>query len=176
MSNLYQDKCVVPSPPYPGYPLKYGSTGSNVSLMQTDLNAIREYLYPSLGFLKVDGIFGYNTQSTVMQYQQIKGIAVDGIIGEITWNSIVIDFSTIPIPSTDVYPGYPLSQGSTGTPVVTMQHKLNGIQPTYTAINVQAEDGVFGQNTADATRRFQKQFALTPDEVIGEKTWYAIVG
>ncbi|MEG1017854.1 MAG: peptidoglycan-binding protein, partial [Oscillospiraceae bacterium] len=165
----------VVSPPYPGTPLRCGSTGDNVKLMQTYLNAIREYLYPSLGFLKVDGIYGPNTKSTVMQYQAIKGICVDGIIGEITWNAIVLDYSSLPDPTTDVYPGTPLTYGSTGSSVLKMQRYLNMIRTVYTAINELEEDSVFGSHMADATRLFQKQFGLSPDEVIGEKTWYAIV-
>ncbi|MEG1385177.1 MAG: peptidoglycan-binding protein [Oscillospiraceae bacterium] len=174
--NDYIDSKLGAVPPYPGTPLKKGSSGNNVKLMQYDLDAIREYLYPSLQFLKVDGIFGSATQETVMQYQAIKGLKADGIIGQITWNAIVNDFASLPSGATDVYPGIPLSQGSSGVAVINMQTKIDEITPTYTAIKKLAVDGHFGQSTADATRLFQKQFALVPDEVIGEETWYAIVG
>lgn len=162
--------------PYPGSPLRRGDSGDSVKLMQFYLDSIREYIYPSLGFLTVDGIFGAKTEATVKQYQLIKGLTVDGVIGLITWNAIVADYDSIPSSATDVYPGKPLSSGSTGIAVVTMQTKLDEIVPTYTAINLQTIDGKFGTNMSNATRRFQRQFGLVADEVIGEKTWYAIVG
>ncbi len=163
------------TPPYPGTPLKYGSTGSDVKLMQYYLDIIGEYLYTSLPFLEVDGIFGYNTQSTVIKYQTVKGLKADGIIGPTTWNAIVNDYAGIPDSTTGVYPGSPLYEGDSGPAVLEMQTKLNVIVPTYTAINLQSVDGVFGPNMADATRRFQLQFGLAADEVIGENTWYGIV-
>lgn len=163
------------SVPYPGTPLKVGSTGYSVSLMQFELNAIKQYIYPTLTFLKVDGIFGYGTQSTVIQYQKIKGLTPDGIIGQLTWSAITSDYESIPDPATEIYPGTPLSQGSTGISVVNMQKRLNACGQVYTAIAQQSEDGIFGSNMANATRLFQKQFALAADEVIGEDTWNGIV-
>lgn len=164
------------TPPYPGTPLRRGSTGNNVALMQYDLNAIRAQLYPSLNKLTVDGIFGSGTETTVKQYQAIKGLKVDGIIGANTWNAIVNDYASLPDPATDIYPGPPpLQQGSVGPSVVNMQTKLNVIAGLYTAINKLTVDGQFGSNTAAATRRFQKQFGLSPDEIIGKNTWDRIV-
>ncbi|MEG3030198.1 MAG: peptidoglycan-binding protein [Oscillospiraceae bacterium] len=167
------NKAVVP--PYPGTPLKKGSSGTNVALMQTYLDAIRAQLYGSLGFLSVDGKFGANTENTVKQYQKIKGLTADGIIGANTWNAIVTDYNSLPQPATDVYPGYPLKRGSKGPAVLNMQAKLNEVCPVYTPISKQTADGSFGPNMANATRLFQKQFSLTADEIIGENTWNKIV-
>ena len=162
-------------PTYPGTPLRRGSTGDDVAAMQYCLDSIRVNLYNSLGALTVDGIFGSRTQATVMQYQAIKGLTVDGVIGRSTWNSIVSDYESIPAPAREIYPGAPLTQGSRGPTVLLMQTRLNICVPVYPAINRLTEDGKFGQNTANATRLFQKQFGLTADEVIGESTWNAII-
>ncbi|MEA4911165.1 MAG: peptidoglycan-binding protein [Oscillospiraceae bacterium] len=167
---------VMRAAPYPGTPLKKGSTGDNVKLMQYDLDMIGEYLYNALGFLKVDGIFGSATEATVKQYQAIKGLTVDGIIGQKTWDAVTADYASIPDTSTDIYPGVPLTYGSTGVAVLTMQTDFNEIAPVYTALGLLKIDGVFGQKTADAVRLFQKQFGLTPDGVIGETTWYKVDG
>ncbi len=58
--------------------LKVGSRGTQVSQLQACMNA--------LGYSTgtVDGIFGMNTKSGVMQFQAAKGLAVDGIIGPAT--------------------------------------------------------------------------------------------
>ena len=74
-----------------------------------------------------------------------------------------------------VYPGTPLKVGSTGSDVRTMQQYLNGLGVVYTGINRLDVDGKFGDNTRNATMRFQKQFSLNPDGVIGQNTWNAIV-
>ncbi|MEG2192678.1 MAG: peptidoglycan-binding protein [Oscillospiraceae bacterium] len=173
--DIFTKAAYSPTPPYPGTPLRVGSSGSDVALMQTYLNAIRGQLYPNLNRLTVDGKYGNATKTTVMQYQAIKKLSVDGVIGAITWNSIVADYSSLPVPGADVYPGIPLSQGSKGTPVLNMQIRLNEVHPTYTAIAKQTADGSFGPNMANATRLFQKQFGLVGDEVIGENTWDKIV-
>ena len=179
MNNQFTSASVptmqIPTPPYPGTPLSNGSSGADVGLMQRDLNAIRAQLYPNLNLLVVDGLFGNNTQRTVGQYQAIKGLAVDGIIGRNTWNAIVTDYASLPTPPPDVYPGTPLRQGSKGPYVLNMQARLNEISVLYTAMEKLSLDGIFGQKTADATRLFQKQFGLNPDEVIGELTWNKIV-
>ncbi len=163
-------------PPYPGTPLRLGSQGDNVKVMQYYLDAIRGYIYPSLGFLTVDGIFGSGTQATVRQYQTQKGLSVDGVIGQNTWNAIVTDYASIPAEATAIYPGVPLTYGSTGIAVLTMQGYLNDVCPIYTAISTITVDGRFGQNTANAVRLFQRQFGLSADGIIGEKTWYGITG
>ena len=61
--------------------ISYGSSGEDVRKLQQALN--------SVGFnLDVDGKFGAKTQSAVRSYQQKNGLAVDGIVGVNTWNSL----------------------------------------------------------------------------------------
>ena len=74
-----------------------------------------------------------------------------------------------------VYPGTPLTIGSSGSDVATMQRYLNGLGVVFTAINRLNTDGNYGVNTRNAVVRFQKQFSLNPDGVIGKNTWNAII-
>ncbi|MBE6877727.1 MAG: peptidoglycan-binding protein [Ruminococcaceae bacterium] len=74
-----------------------------------------------------------------------------------------------------VYPGTPLRVGSSGSNVTTMQQYLNGLGVVYTGINRLSTDGKYGAMTRDAVRRFQKQFSLNADGVIGQNTWNAIL-
>lgn len=61
--------------------ISYGSSGEDVKKLQKALN--------SVGYnLAVDGEFGPKTQSAVRAYQQKNGLAVDGIVGVNTWNSL----------------------------------------------------------------------------------------
>lgn len=157
--------------PYPGTPIRKGSTGNNVKYMQYLLDGIQKYLYTNLKFLKVDGIYGSGSESNVVQYQRIKGLMPDGVIGRNTWYAIEADYSALPDGKYEIYPGVVLSQGSTGVAVDNMQRAFNVLSELYTALTRQTVDGKFGQKTADATRLFQKQFGLTADERIGENTW-----
>ena len=76
---------------------------------------------------------------------------------------------------TSSYPGAALRRGSTGGDVVTVQVSLNRISQNYPAIPKVSVDGVFGANTEEAVKAFQRIFNLTPDGVVGRSTWYALV-
>lgn len=62
--------------------LKTGSRGEDVKELQKALN--------SAGFNcgKEDGIFGKATKAAVIVYQKEKGLVIDGIVGEKTWNAL----------------------------------------------------------------------------------------
>lgn len=67
---------------------KYGSTGSEVTAIQTELKAQGYYNG------KVDGIYGSGTKNAVEKYQKDNGLAVDGIAGNQTLASLGITKST----------------------------------------------------------------------------------
>ncbi|MBS1326994.1 MAG: spore cortex-lytic protein [Oscillospiraceae bacterium] len=73
------------------------------------------------------------------------------------------------------YPGLPLRLGDAGNSVRTKQVQLNSISRNYPSIpKIAPVDGVFGQETDDAVREFQRIFKLTADGIIGKATWYRI--
>lgn len=72
------------------------------------------------------------------------------------------------------WPGYNLDIGSYGQPVRTIQEQLNTIATVYTAIPPVVVDGIYGEGTQNAVRRFQEIFGLTPDGIVGRNTWYRI--
>lgn len=162
------------SPVYPGTVLQIGSSGTEVARMQTYLNNLRA-VYPVLPILTVDGKYGSGTSKAVSEYQTLRGLQVDGKIGQQTWNAIVEQNNGLTGDSADTYPGISMQNGSTGQDVRHMQTYLNSIARTYTAINTQTVDGKFGSNCTAATQRFQRQFGLTADGVIGKNTWNRIV-
>lgn len=66
-----------PAPPkYPGRPLKIGSTGKAVELVQRQLRIV------------VDGKFGPQTDGAVRAFQKEHGLLVDGIVGQYTWGAL----------------------------------------------------------------------------------------
>ena len=78
-----------PSPSYPGTPLRRGSQGPDVTVIQAALNRIAQN-YPAIPRLdSMDGIFGSRTEAAVQRFQEIFGLSPDGIVGPATWNAIV---------------------------------------------------------------------------------------
>lgn len=72
------------------------------------------------------------------------------------------------------YPGYPLDIGSVGENVVKIQEQLNRISDNYPLIPKLTVDGIFGERTQNAVEVFQSVFGLTPDGIVGPRTWYKI--
>lgn len=72
------------------------------------------------------------------------------------------------------YPGSPLSLGSTGPAVRTIQSQLNRISNNYPLIPKVAVNGIFDEATENAVQTFQQIFHLTQDGIVGRATWYEI--
>lgn len=76
------------------------------------------------------------------------------------------------IPSS--YPGYDLTIGSSGEPVITIQEQLNRIAQNYPAIPTVTVDGIYGSATAESVRVFQSIFNLPVSGIVDFPTWYKI--
>lgn len=72
------------------------------------------------------------------------------------------------------WPGYNLTQGSTGDKVRQMQEQLDVISGAYPAIPNVNPDGVYGPATAEAVRVFQSVFGLPQTGIVDYPTWYKI--
>lgn len=90
-------------------------------------------------------------------------------------NDLVLATSNNITGITESYPGYALSFGSQGQPVRRMQNYLNRIRVNFPLIPlISNPNGIYGSDTQDAVRTFQRSFDLTPDGVIGRATWNKI--
>ena len=72
------------------------------------------------------------------------------------------------------WPRENLDIGSRGDKVRQMQEQLNRIAQVYTSIPRISADGIFGQATKQAVRRFQSIFGLPQTGVVDYATWYKI--
>lgn len=72
------------------------------------------------------------------------------------------------------WPGYNLTQGSSGDKVRQMQEQLNVIAGAYPAIPKVTVDGIYGPQTAQAVKVFQSVFGLPQTGVVDYRTWYKI--
>ena len=72
------------------------------------------------------------------------------------------------------WPGQPLDIGSSGSKVRQIQEQLNAIANAYLALPKISVDGVFGENTQNAVKKFQQIFGLPATGIIDYSTWYEI--
>ena len=103
-----------------------------------------------------------------------KGYTIIDILKNYYGSSVYLDQAVKVAGIPKSYPGTALRPGSTGDAVRTIQTQLNAIANNYPAIPKQAVDGVFGQGTQAAVKKFQEIFNLAQDGVVGLGTWYKI--
>ncbi len=72
------------------------------------------------------------------------------------------------------WPGYNLNIGASGDKVLQIQQQLNRIAQNYPAIPRITADGIYGNNTANAVRTFQRIFNLPQSGIVDYPTWYKI--
>lgn len=164
---------------YPGKPLKEGDRGESVYALQVFL-AVASIFYDTIDTPKIDGSFGRGLKNIVVEFQKEFGLTQDGIVGEVSWNTVVMVYQKLValIPPTDeivTYPGTALSLGSSGSNVSTIQIYLNKIAEYYPSVPRVTVDGQFGNATKRQVEAFQRTFSLNVDGIVGRITWNAIV-
>lgn len=167
---------------YPGSPLRIGSTGPNVVVLQVALNRISQN-YPAIPKIPAaDGIFGSRTEAAVRAFQQIFGLTADGIVGPATWYEIVrlytavTNLSELRSQGQQFYainwsPPNSLEVGDTGEKVRLLQYMLSVLSNYIPSIPPVTVDGIFGQATRAAVLAAQRRFGLPETGTVGEQTW-----
>jgi len=170
---------------YPGSPLRRGSTGPYVVVVQTSLNRIAQN-YPAIPKLvAVDGIYGSRTEESVRRFQQIFGLTADGIVGKATWYELVRLYTAVTRLSelrsqgqqfyniNWEYPG-DLANGDRGEKVRHLQYMLNILSEFIPEVPAVSMDGIYGPLTEEAVRAAQLWLELPPNGVTDDKTWEEI--
>ena len=165
-------------PVYPGLAIRLGATGSDVLAIQEALNVVSTK-YSSLPILVEDGIYGPLTQASVIEFQNIFGLEVDGIVGINTWNTLFTEANIIlngnnASPTTPTYPGNTLRINSRGEDVRLIQNRLNFISIYYKTIPSVTADGIYGVKTEQSVLAFQELLGLLEDGIVGIQTWNRI--
>lgn len=73
---------------YPGYSLAEGQSGAEVRRLQNYINQAAR-THPYIPTVAADGQFGPQTAAAVRAIQQNNGISVTGLVGPVTWDTIV---------------------------------------------------------------------------------------
>ncbi len=167
---------------YPGTALRRGSSGPYVVVVQVMLNRIAQN-YPAIPKLAtVDGIFGSRTENSVRKFQEVFGLAVDGIVGKATWYSMVRLYTAVTRLSElrslgqqfySVQWEYPdaIQRGDRGDKVRHLQYMLSVLSDFIAEIPSVAVDGVFGPATEAAVRAAQGRFGLPITGHVDADTW-----
>ena len=170
---------------YPGRPLRRGSVGEDVRTVQRVLNRIGMN-FPAIPPIRnTNGIFDLPTEQAVRAFQNAFNIAVDGVVGPVTWYKLksvwagvrgLSELSAQGLTLSDVARAYPsqLRYGDSGIGVETIQYYLGFLGfflPQLPAIGV---TGSFDDTTRDAVYAFQRYAGLPVDGIVGNDTWNAL--
>lgn len=170
---------------YPGTPLRVGSTGPNVTIVQASLNRISQN-YPAIPKIPaIDGVYGSRTEAAVRTFQQVFGLTPDGIVGPATWYALVRLYTAVNSLSElrsqgqqfyaiNWSPPNALQLGDTGDKVRHLQYMLSVLSAYIAEIPPLNIDGIFGTATRAAVLAAQRRFRLPETGVVDAQTWNEI--
>jgi peptidoglycan hydrolase-like protein with peptidoglycan-binding domain len=189
LRNYYGDVETVTNAPirgitssYPGTPLRRGSSGPNVVVIQVELNRIAQN-YPAIPKIPtVDGIFGSRTEASVRAFQEIFDLTPDGIVGPATWYALVRLYTAVTNLAELRSQGqqfysvnwqYPNSfyEGDTGDNIRLLQYMLSVLSAYIPQIPRVEVDGIFGPATREAVLAAQRWFGLPQTGSVNAATW-----
>jgi N-acetylmuramoyl-L-alanine amidase len=113
---------------------------------------------------ELDGTFGRSTEAAVREFQRVRGLPDDGIVGTDTWEQLVeagyrLGDRTL----------YLRSPAFRGDDVRELQRMLNAL-----GFDAGKEDGLFGPRTTSGVREFQRNVATKVDGIVGLDTVHEI--
>ena len=192
LRSYYGDVEIVANAPvqdyvssYPGTPLRRGSVGPNVVVIQTELNRISQN-YPAIPKVSaVDGIFGAATENSVTAFQEIFNLNPDGVVGPATWYALVrlytavTSLSELRSQGQRFYTiawnkGRPLVPGDRGIQVEHLQYMLRVLAAYISQIPSVAVDGIYGNASRSAVLAAQGYFSLPQTGTVDLTTWNEI--
>jgi lysozyme len=95
---------------------------------------------------------------TIPQYCHAGGEVLDGLVKRRAAEKALF---LKPVPVVHPYPGHVIKKGSTNTIAIKLIQAKVGV----------TADGVFGEKSLAAVKKFQKEHKLVPDGLIGKLTW-----
>jgi peptidoglycan hydrolase-like protein with peptidoglycan-binding domain len=139
-----------------------GSEGRQVQLLQA-----------ALGNIRVDGIYGAETEEAVRKFQANSGLSVDGVAGPAT-NAALRGQGGNTAFAANVTTASPGEATATPAPAQETEKTQGGdVARLQNALHLTA-DGNFGPETEAAVRRLQARHGLTVDGIVGPATWALI--
>ena len=167
---------------YPGTPLRRGTSGPSVVVIQTELNRISQN-YPAIPKIpSVDGIFGAQTEAAVRKFQEIFNLSTDGIVGPATWYALVRIYVAVTSLAELRSQGQrfyanswaltdPIEEGDRGVKVEHLQYMLSVLSAFIQEIPPLTIDGIFGPATRNSVLAAQRRFGLPQTGIVDPQTW-----
>ena len=169
----------------PRNPLRLGSAGDSVRALQIRLNRISDN-YPAIPKIALpDGVFSYDTEDAVKEFQKIFGLTPDGVVGKATWYQTQFIYNAVKrlneldsegISLSEVTDQYPdgLALGDRGVEVANLQYLIDYLSAFYNTIPPINIDGIYGPETENALRAVQSTFSLPVTGTLDLDTWETI--
>lgn len=171
--------------PVPRFPLRLGSAGDAVRALQIRLNRISDN-YPAIPKIALpDGVFSYDTEEAVREFQRIFDLTPDGVVGKATWYKTQQIYNAVKrlneldsegISLSEISDQYPegLSPGARGVEVANVQYLIDYLSAFYNTIPETSVDGIYGPSTEAAIRAVQSTFSLPVTGRLDLDTWETI--
>ena len=172
----------LPNSSAPPVPLRLGSGGDEVRTLQLRLNRISDN-YPAIPKIALpDGVFSFDTEDAVKKFQETFGLDPDGIVGNATWYKILFLYNAVKRLNELNSEGITLSEvtkqyageskfGDSGDNIRNIQYFLNYLAEFYSEIPQIAIDGIYGRDTENAVKAFQRLFDLPITGVVDLPTY-----
>lgn len=167
---------------YPGITLKRGCGGNAVRIIQTKLNRISVNYSAIPKIANVNSVFDKDTEDAVKCFQQLFNLPPDGVVDKGTWYKIIQIYDAVIKPCELYSVGLTLcnesrqftdaiKENNSGMKVRLIQYYLDTISLVNPCIQFIRIDDIFGPSTVNSVKAFQSRYNLTPDGVVGRKTW-----
>lgn len=146
-------------------PLNLNQAIKNLQLYLRGISFVDE----RIGRVPIDGIFDSATEEAVASFQRTRGLPETAIVDRVTWDAIYEEYlalestqshcrSPLFFPSAPY--GYEASLGEESAFVAILQIMLRELRLIFDNIPDIAADGVFGEDTEEAVKEFQRASLL----------------
>lgn len=163
--------------PYPLTPIRLGGFGLIVSVIQHDLNKIREN-FPSIPEIKDEnGIFGSTTEAAVKQFQKIFYLPQNGVVGNATWYKIKFVYDKVKGIEEIIKSRFKkyIQEGDSDVFVKLVQYYIHVLGCYYAPEIPRIEiTGYYGPETSEAVRALQEKYNLEVNGKVDIQTWAAL--
>jgi N-acetylmuramoyl-L-alanine amidase len=142
--------------------IRKGQRGERVLGVQAKLAALGYAIPPE----ERAGVFGQGTYDAIREFQQARGLIIDGLVGSQTWRELVE--ASRRLGDRVLYLRAPHMRGDD---VRALQDSLATL-----GFDTGRVDGIFGPDTQAAVREFQRNYGLRPDGIVADGTLRALLG
>lgn len=167
---------------YPLYPLRLGTFGREVAIIQHELNRISEN-YPAIPKIaNVDGIFSADTEAAVREFQRVFNLPVDGVVGAATWYRIKYIYNSVrglgelfaegiaPEELENPFEAF-WQEGDFGVWVRLIQYYVRALSCYYNLTPRIEVTGRYGPETTAAVKRLEAIYGIPQDGIVDVQTW-----